>query len=416
MAYKGLVFKNQATPDQPLIIEIEGTIGYEPWENPAETISTKEQMMAELKTIGDTQRDKVIVRINGCLGGDVNHAITMHDLLKTNFKVIETEANGTIASAAVVIFAAGSVRRQSDNSLILIHRASTFACGNVNDFKQATDDLVKFDDRIINIFIKATGKSLEEITALMDANNGNGKWLLPKEAKTSGLTTDIFEPTFQIAASVKKEILNRYGYPTPPAGFLNQEEPEIKSPQLKNIFKTVRKMIDKATNPANPNPQNTMIKQFLNLNTALGVEKLESADEKKGVYLNEAQLESISNAIQTATDAKATAESALATAKTDHEAAVNTITDAKTTAEAALATAITEVDEIDKTVKDAKTVAEKVTAIKAVVAAKPAVPAPGTQGTEDPNSGAADGIKHEILDKLDHQKVAAKMFGYDSPQ
>ena len=423
MAYKGLVFKNQATPDKPFIIEIEGVIGYEKWDNPAETVETKEQMLAELKTIGETQRDKVIVRIIGCWGGDVNHALSIHDLLKTNFKEVETEAHGTIASAAVIVFAAGTTRRQSDNSLMLIHRAMTWAGGNINDFKQATEDLVKYDDRIINIFVKATGKPITEITALMDENNGNGKWLSPKEAKTSGLTTEIFEPTFKVAAKATKAILNRYGYPELPEGIItNTEDPLLETTQLKKIFSTVKKMIDKATTPPQPpelpNTKNDMIKQFLNLNKALGVENLESADEKKGVYLNEAQLEKISNTIQTAEDATAAAISAAATEKTAHDSALQAVTAEKATAEAAqktaeasLTTAISEVDEVDATVKAAVDFPAKLAAVKAFVAKKPGITPPGTQGDKDLGTTPADGVDHKTLNELPHQKAARAMFG-----
>ena len=409
--YKGLVFKNQTEPSKPFIIEIAEEIGYDPWYSDADTISTKEQMLAELKTICDTQRDKVIVNINGCLGGDVNHALSIHDLLKTNFKEIETNANGSIASAAVIIFAAGSVRRQSDNALVLIHRASTWGGGNINDFKQACEDLEKFDDRIINIFVKATGKPLADITVLMDANNGNGKWLSPAEAKTSGLTTEIFEPTFKASNKINKTILNRYGYPALPP----ESDQNTSDKQPKNIFKTVKKMIDKAITqipPANPTPENTMIKQFLNLNTTLGVDNLESADTK-GVYLNEAQLEKISNALQASDLARQTAVDSLATAEAAHTAALKTVTDEKLAAEASLATAITEVDEVDQTVKDAVDLPAKLIAIKDFVAKKPGVQAPGIDGKQDSNSGEANGVKTEVLNALEHQQVASKMFGYD---
>lgn len=418
-SYKGIQFKNLATPDQPLIIDIEGTIGYEPWDNPADVIATKEQMLAEIKTLGSTKRDKIIVRIQGSLGGDVNHALTMHDLIKTNFKNIETEANGTIASAAMVLFAAGSVRRQSDNSLVLIHRASSCVWGNINDVKALADDLVKYDDRIINIFVKATGKPIEEITALMDENNGNGKWLSPEESKTAGLTTEIFEPTYNIAASKSRptnDVITRLGLPPLPVA--DSQDQDLDKGQKRTIIKMTKKMIDhafKKNSPANPNPTN-MLKQFSNVNKALGVENLESTDGK-GVFLNEKQLEQIHNAIQTANDATATALADKTTienaAKADKAAAateVKNANDAKTAAEASLTTAQAELDEVDPTVKEAKTITDKLTAVKAFVAKKPGISAPGVQGKNDtPPEGADD---NKVLNELPHQKEAAAMFGF----
>ena len=457
MAYKGLSFTAAASPDQPFIIDIEGYIGYEPWDPPAGIISTKEQMRAELKTLAAIKADKALVRIN-TLGGDVAHALSIHDLLKVNFKEITVEISGATASSGTIIAMAGTIRRQSDNSLILIHRASNWAGGNVNVMTAMAEDLRKWDNLIINIYVKATGKSLEEITALMDEDNGNGKWLLPEEAKAAGLITDIFEPTYKAAASANSgrtatnAMLTRYGLPLLPTNnTINPDEDETQHP--KNIFRTVKKMIENAliqfipdttdgchhpnvdntTTPptGSPNPPNIPMKQFPNLNKSLGVENLASSDNK-GVYLNEAQMETLSTTLQTALDAtdaantlaateKTTTDATLATATAEKDTAVATLATATAekdtavatlaTAEAAVTTALANLDEVDPTVKAAVDLSAKLQAVKAYAASRPGVPAPGTQGTKDPEGTPADGVDHKVLDELPHQKEARAMFG-----
>lgn len=129
-----------------------------------------------------------------------------------------------------------------------------------------------------------------------------------------------------------------------------------------------------------PTPTNqTMIKQFLNLNKVLKVEKLESTNE--GIYLNQEQLSCIDNQLA------------------EHDQAVTT----RTTAENSLTTATNALDTIDPSITEAKTVDEKITAIKALIAKKPGSSPSGTKGKQD-LAVVNDGADWETLNSLPHMK------------
>lgn len=195
-------------------IDIEGPIGgYDWWTG--ETGVTKEKIKNELNQLKAIKADTIIVNINS-YGGDVNHGFAIHDLLAQNPAKKKVYINGMTASIATVIAMAGDEIYMSDNSLFLIHRASSFAVGNANEMQAMLDTLAKVDDRIINIYEKRTKRSKDEIVAQLDVNNGTGEWLSPEEAKEQGFIDEIFEPTTaKIAAQFGNDILTKYKLPLP---------------------------------------------------------------------------------------------------------------------------------------------------------------------------------------------------------
>ena len=84
------------------------------------------------------------------------------------------------------------------------------------------------NDRIAEIYARAGNKTKEEYKAMMNENNGNGRWIDADEALKEGLITEIFEPK-KMAASYDFEGL---GLPQPPEDLLrknniNNEVPEV---------------------------------------------------------------------------------------------------------------------------------------------------------------------------------------------
>lgn len=381
--YIGLQFKNEG--QKTVEIDIEGTIGGSFWrEDDPESKNTKEKMKAELKKLSGIKAEIIIVNINS-YGGDVNHGLSIHDLLLENTAKIITKINGMTASAATVIAMAGDERKISDNSLFLAHRASSWGAGNINDIKMLADDLEKIDDRIINLYVKATGKSKEEITAIMDRNNGNGEWITPEEAKTIGFVTEIFEPR-KAAAFYSNEILNAFHLPQVPENLLPKNiELENEPGWVGKIIQSVEGLSSKFKN------QNIVMKEFKNLNKALNVEALESSDGK-GVFLNEQQLEAIDNLLKVQDEAITAKAKEISDAQT-----------AQTAAETNLATANAELDSIDATVKEAKTTAEKVVAIKAKMATKPGVQPEGGKGED---AKPKDEVDWDTINNLPHNREA----------
>jgi len=203
-----------------LTIDVEGVIGesFDWWTGQKGT--TKEQVAEKLKEIANSRASSILVNINS-YGGDVNHGISIHDMLAEHKAKVTTVVHGHTASAATIISQAGDTRRMSSNALFLVHRASAMAIGNVNDLDLISSDLKKCDETIAGIYAKRTGKSQAEMTAIMDRYNGQGEWLTANEAKDLGFIDEVYEPMKAVAM-------------VEPGTFTAMGLPEIPKDKLKN--------------------------------------------------------------------------------------------------------------------------------------------------------------------------------------
>lgn len=220
-----LKFSNKK--DGTLVIDIDGIIGADWWSD-SEKANTKERIKKAVKEIAQSTASHIICNINS-YGGDVNHGVSIHDVLAVHKAKVTTRITGHTASAATIVAQAGDKREISDNALFLIHQASTIALGNKEDIKTVLSDLEKVDETLINIYVKRSGKTVEEITELMDRFDGRGEWLTAVEAQDMGLVDTVFEP-MKVAAMIQNSELTKFGLPSLP-------ESKIKQNQKENIMK-----------------------------------------------------------------------------------------------------------------------------------------------------------------------------------
>ena len=215
-------------------IDIEGVIGFEPWWSDEKKTTTKELMKSELKKIANLDVDEITVRINS-YGGDVNHGVSMHDLLAESKAKVITEVRGHSASAATIIAQAGDERRISANALYLVHQAQTAAMGTAEDMEATKKMLDTVNKQMAELYSKRSGKSVEEVRAVMDRNNGQGEWITPDEAKALGFIDTIVEP-FEAAASAmpKPEQLAVWNIPEIPQ--IQNKEPFKMFDWLKEVL------------------------------------------------------------------------------------------------------------------------------------------------------------------------------------
>lgn len=232
-----------------LEIDIEGDIGgiNIDWVNLEITSeNTKESVKRLLKEIANSATSKIIVNINS-LGGDVNHGISIHDILAEHKAKVTTVVNGMTASAATIIAQAGDTRKMSSNALYLVHPASLPVWGNRFDLKTALSDLEKVDRTIAAIYAKRSGKSPEEVDELMSRFDGRGEWLTADEALEYGLIDEIVEP-MKAVASYDPKILAAYRYP---------EVPINKIDNMKTDKKTVFSWFEEFMAKISPKNENT---------------------------------------------------------------------------------------------------------------------------------------------------------------
>lgn len=171
------------------LVEIFGHIGFDWWaEDPEENTAKRiAERLAELKDC-----ESVTVRINS-LGGDVDTALAVHGILK-ECKNVTTEAVGMVASAATVIFMAGTTRKINKSALFLVHKCSSVAIGNENDLESELETQRTINDTMAEIYTDG-GVSPEKVAELMEANHGEGKWITANEAQRYGFATEVVSGT-----------------------------------------------------------------------------------------------------------------------------------------------------------------------------------------------------------------------------
>lgn len=277
--------KITAKENKVVEIDINGFIGFDWWASEDEQ-NTKERMRSELKAIDEIKADKIIVNIDS-FGGDVNHGISIHDLLKFNKAEIETRVTGMTASAATIIAQAGDTRTMSDNALYLVHNASSFAWGNKKSMEATIKDLEKVDGVMSNVYAKRSGKSAEHFENLMNESNGEGVWLDADETLDNGLIDSKFEPTAMAANFDHK----KYGYPSYKNKFQNLKKSKMANENTDTVENTEEKepkWLDKVLAAISPKkvekvePSDEDIQAIAAATTA----QVEAAEAKKDEEIN----------------------------------------------------------------------------------------------------------------------------------
>lgn len=156
-----------------------------------------------------TDVTEINVYINS-YGGEVAEGLAIYNALKRHKAKIKTYCDGFACSIASVIFMAGEERVMNESSLLMIHNAWSWACGNANEMRKQADDLDKITQASVIAYKSHSTLSEEEIKELLD----NEAWLLPEEALEYGFATSIekdeTENTSQNARMSLLEIIKQH--------------------------------------------------------------------------------------------------------------------------------------------------------------------------------------------------------------
>jgi ATP-dependent protease ClpP protease subunit len=298
-------------------IDIEGYIGENWWED-KDKQNTLERIKKDINAIKGIGADTIIVNIHSP-GGNIDHALAIHDALREHSAKIITKITGMCASAATIIMMAGDERKMSENALILIHKCWSFVVGNENDIEAELQTQRTVNDRILNIYLAGGKASKEELKNLMNENNGYGKYINSTESLSFGLITESYIPAGnQKVAAISKEIFNKMHLPKLPQGFeslIKEEETQDKKLwenikiELKNLFSTNQH------NNQLPNNEINMKNTFPLIVTLFAMADNTQYDKDKGVTFNNEQLKNL--------ELKLAEITALQTEKTNLEAQVS---------------------------------------------------------------------------------------------
>ena len=272
------------------VIEIYGQIGYEGWDREDDE-NTARLMSGELDRIKALNAKRITVKINS-LGGDVNHALAIHDLLAEHPALVTTQINGLCASAATIVAMAGKERRMSKNALFLIHQCSAYVGrANQEQLAQELETQKTVNGRMLDIYTAACNGKEAEISDLLKANNGLGKWLTATEAKDFGFVTDIYNESRKTACFTQSAFSDN-GLPALPEAYADMVAAEDTRSPWQSLIDLLTKHFS-----GNDNPQNQtltdMKKLFPLLAVALALQDTAAYDPEKGASLTDTQLKAI---------------------------------------------------------------------------------------------------------------------------
>lgn len=184
-----------------------------------------------LDGLGDKEEIDVVINSNG---GDVFQGIAIGNLLKANKAKVNVIINGIAASAASIIAMAGDTIQIYSNAQLMIHRASTWEEGNVDDFRRIADQLESIDKSVKASYKERFNGTDDELQKLlvdetfMDAETALSYGLVDEivnevketdpqelEEKTAEITAEVFakrEQRFAAFANALQKTIRKEEY------------------------------------------------------------------------------------------------------------------------------------------------------------------------------------------------------------
>jgi len=146
----------------------------------------------------------VTVRINSD-GGSVREGLAIYNILKEHPHEVTTVIDGGAFSIAAYIAMAGDKREISENGMLMVHGARSETFGNVSQHEQTVEMLKTADAAMKKAFIEATGKTPEDVSAMLAVDT----WLDADQALAEGFVTEITKKQTLEAFAFSDSILNR---------------------------------------------------------------------------------------------------------------------------------------------------------------------------------------------------------------
>lgn len=328
-------------------------------------------------------KDPVTVRVSS-LGGDVDHALSIHNQFVEhgNVTIILTAFNAS--SATLITLGARRIQMHS-NSFYLIHKALQWVdtWGNMNEddldaliesLEKEKNELQKITLVLAKMYARKSGRTTPEILELMKQET----WLTADEALSWGFIDEILEASSAESPLSNRKLVTmlncaglsvpvRAGHPAPAMNLTVSEPP--RQTDLSQFYPVIQTTVNQILH----------MKNLTALHSLLGVPTLECTPE--GTYLNEEQLTALNQEIETSHQAIADRDQAIG----DRQSVM------------------TALNGLDPKVAAEETIEGKVTAIRALLSAKPAVAPSGVQTASD-KTPSPDGVDWEVMNSLPHMQ------------
>ena len=149
--------------------------------------TSSDSFRRELQTLSAEGVTELNVHIDS-YGGAISAGWAIYNCLKDYPGVVNTYADGFVASAAVYPFLAGKNRYANPMSAFFLHQAWLTTSGNADELYKAAEDLEKFNAIGLEAFA-AAGMDKDRILEL----EKDETWLTASEALELGLATEVID-------------------------------------------------------------------------------------------------------------------------------------------------------------------------------------------------------------------------------
>lgn len=303
--YKGFynIVKNETTKEATIYIY--GVIGGFDWDT-YEYINTDKKFVQEFN---DLEQSYPIINIRlNTPGGDIHQGTPIVNAIRSSKSHINIYVDGIAYSMGAEIAISGNTLYMYDNSRLMFHNSSTGAWGNAQQLREQADVLDSYDKSLAPLL--ANKLNITEEEALEKYLNFKDNYFTAKEAKEEGFADFIISNN-------------------------SEDLPEnIDDLSPESIMQHYAKM-NFAKEEVTPKPQNTntMSKEIKapSIQNALGYDTPFASNEN-GVFLQEAEMETLENALTTA-------NTNVTNISAERDTANTSVNDATTAIEAALTTA-----------------------------------------------------------------------------
>lgn len=144
----------------------------------------------------------VIPVIIDSYGGSVYACLDMISQMQASSLPVHTVVMGKAMSAGAILFSMGEQRHISPNGTIMVHDASTFAMGKVEDIKVDAHEIDRLNKLMYGLLAKNCGHKDDYFLNLIHQKGHTDWYLNPKECKKHNLCTHIGIPEFKVEVSV----------------------------------------------------------------------------------------------------------------------------------------------------------------------------------------------------------------------
>jgi ATP-dependent Clp protease, protease subunit len=124
---------------------------------------------------------EIHVRLNS-QGGNVVDGLAIYNILRQHPARKIVHVDGMALSIASLVMCAGDEIEVAENSWVMIHNPHNTAAGTPDDLREMADLLDKMRGQIASVYQKRSGKPVDEVLALMDAET----WWTGSEAVAAG--------------------------------------------------------------------------------------------------------------------------------------------------------------------------------------------------------------------------------------